>query len=148
VHDNLLLAALRTLFPRGWYRPSQALRLVQSLVEQLRVATPSTTRLVKFLSGGNQQKIVVGKWLGAKSRCFIFDEPTRGIDVGAKVEIFRLIEGLVAQGAAVLMISSELSEIVAVCDRAYVMRDKSVVGELQRGDITEENILRLAMHHG
>ena len=105
-------------------------------------------RLTKFLSGGNQQKVVVGKWLAAGSRFFIFDEPTRGIDVGAKAEIFGLIEDLVAGGAAALMISSELPEIVAVCDRAYVMRDKAIVGELARGELTEENILRLAMHHG
>ena len=85
--------------------------------------------------------------MNAGSRLFIFDEPTRGIDVGAKVEIFKLIDDLVAQGAAVLMISSELPEIVSVCDRAYVMRDKTIVGELVRKDLTEENILKLAMHH-
>ena len=90
---------------------------------------------------------VIGKWLAAGSRLFIFDEPTRGIDVGAKAEIFNLIEQLVADGAAVLLISSELPEIVALCDRAYVMRDKTIVAELPRADLTEENILRLAMHH-
>ena len=91
--------------------------------------------------------VVVGKWLVAGSRCFIFDEPTRGIDVGAKAEIFALIGELVAQGAAVLMVSSELAEIVKVCDRAYVMREGRVAGELGRQALTEENILRLAMHH-
>ena len=106
-----------------------------------------TRRLVRFLSGGNQQKVVIGKWLDAGSRFFIFDEPTRGIDIGAKSEIYKLMEDLVAGGAAVLLISSELPEIVSVCDRAYVMRDKAVVGELGRGELTEENILRLAMHH-
>jgi ribose transport system ATP-binding protein len=99
------------------------------------------------LSGGNQQKVVIAKWLNAGSRFFVFDEPTRGIDVGAKAEIYALIEDLVAQGAAVLLISSELPELVAVCDRAYVMRNKSIVGELPRQDLTEENILRLAMRH-
>jgi ribose transport system ATP-binding protein len=148
VQDNLLAAALAALFPRRWYRPHQAARVAAELIGRLRVATPSMQRLAKFLSGGNQQKVVVGKWLAAGSRFFIFDEPTRGIDVGAKAEIFGLIEDLVAGGAAALMISSELPEIVAVCDRAYVMRDKAIVGELARGDLTEENILRLAMHHG
>ena len=76
-----------------------------------------------FLSGGNQQKVVIGKWLTIGARLFIIDEPTRGIDVGAKAEIFALIDGLVEEGAAVLMISSEQSEIVHVCDRAYVMRE-------------------------
>jgi ribose transport system ATP-binding protein len=89
----------------------------------------------------------VGKWLTAGSRFFIFDEPTRGIDVGAKAELYGVIDRLVADGAAVLMISSELPEVVAVCDRAYVMRDKAIVGELKRPELTEENILRMAMHH-
>ncbi len=85
-----------------------------------------------MLSGGNQQKVVIGKWLAAGARLFIFDEPTRGIDVGAKAEIFDVIAELVAAGAAVLMISSEQSEIVNVCDRAYVMRDGRIAGELGR----------------
>jgi ribose transport system ATP-binding protein len=148
VQDNLLMAGLRSLFPRGWYRPGTAARRAAELVARLRIVTPSPRQLTKFLSGGNQQKVVVGKWLNAGSRFFIFDEPTRGIDVGAKAEIYGLIDGLVAEGAAVLMISSELPELVSVCDRAYVMRDKTIVGELGRRDLTEENILRLAMHRG
>jgi ribose transport system ATP-binding protein len=148
VHDNLLMAGLRRLFPARWYQPGKARHVVARLIEQLRIAPPSPWRLTKVLSGGNQQKVVVGKWLAAGSRFFIFDEPTRGIDVGAKAEIYGLIEELVADGAAVLMINSELPELVAVCDRAYVMRDKTIVGELTRRELTEENILRLAMHNG
>jgi len=147
VQDNLLVAGLRRLFPRRWYVPAQALRRASDLVDQLGIATPSPRRLARFLSGGNQQKIVIGKWLNAGSRFFIFDEPTRGIDVGAKSEIYRVMEDLVAGGAAVLLITSELPEIVSVCDRAYVMRDKTVIGELRKAELTEENILRLAMHH-
>jgi len=147
VQENLLAAGLRRLFPSRWYRAGRAARVVAELIGRLRVATPSPRRLTKFLSGGNQQKVVIGKWLNAGSRFFIFDEPTRGIDVGAKAEVYQLIERLVGQGAAALMISSELPEIVAVCDRAYVMRDKTIVGELGRKELTEENILRLAMHH-
>jgi ribose transport system ATP-binding protein len=147
VQDNLLAAALRRLFPAGWYQPRLASRAVSELIARLRIATPSPRRLTRYLSGGNQQKVVIGKWFMAKSRFFIFDEPTRGIDVGGKAEIYRLMEQLVDDGGAILMISSELPEIVAVCDRAYVMRDKTIVGELGRGDLTEENILRLAMHH-
>jgi ribose transport system ATP-binding protein len=148
VHDNLLVAGLRRIFPNRIYRNQKAVRVVADLVSRLRIVTPSPQRLARFLSGGNQQKIVIGKWLNAGSRFFIFDEPTRGIDVGAKAEIFSLLDSIVAQGAAVLMVSSELPEIVAVCDRAYVMRDHTIVGELQRSELTEENILRLAMHHG
>jgi len=147
VQDNLLVAGLPVLFPSRWYRPARAARAAGDLIARLRVSTPSARRLVKFLSGGNQQKVVIGKWIAAGSRVLIFDEPTRGIDVGAKAELFALMETLVRDGAAVLMISSELPEIVAVCDRAYVMRDKTIVGELPRRDLSEENILRLAMHH-
>jgi ribose transport system ATP-binding protein len=148
VQDNLLVAGLRVLFPGRWYRPARAARAAADLIVRLRIMTPSSRRLVKFLSGGNQQKVVIGKWLNAGSRLFVFDEPTRGIDVGAKAELFHLMEGLVGGGAAVLMISSELPEIVAVCDRAYVMRDKTMAGELSRENLSEESILRLAMHHG
>ncbi len=148
VQDNLLVAGLGPLFPDRWYRFRKAAQVVAGLIDQLRVVTPSPGRLVKFLSGGNQQKVVIGKWLNASTRLYIFDEPARGIDVGAKAEIFGLIETLVAKGAAVLMISSELPEIVSLCDRAYVMRDKRIVGELRHSDLTEENILKLAMHHG
>ena len=146
VQDNLLVAGLRVLFPNHWYRPARAARAASDLTARLRVSTPSPRRLVKYLSGGNQQKVVIGKWVNAGSRLFIFDEPTRGIDVGSKAELFQLMETLVHEGAAVLMISSELPEIVAVCDRAYVMRDRTIAGELSRADLSEENILRLAMH--
>lgn len=147
VHDNLIVAGLPRAFPNRWYRFQKAFRIVADLVTKLRIATPSPQRLARFLSGGNQQKIVIGKWLNAGARFFIFDEPTRGIDVGAKAEIFSLLDGIVAQGAAVLLISSELPEIVSVCDRAYVMRDKTIAGELSRGELTKENILKLAMQH-
>jgi ribose transport system ATP-binding protein len=127
--------------------PQKAREESGRLVRQLRVATPSTKQPVGLLSGGNQQKVVIGKWLAAGAKVFIFDEPTKGIDVGAKAEIFALIDGLVAKGAAVLMISSEQVEIVHVCDRAYVMRDGRIVGELSRQELSEENIVRLGMHH-
>jgi ribose transport system ATP-binding protein len=98
-----------------------------------------------LLSGGNQQKIVIGKWLTTDSKIYIFDEPTRGIDIGAKAEIFALIYKLVEEGAAVLMISSELSEIVNVCDKAYVMREGRISGILEKSELTEENVLTLGM---
>ena len=147
VEDNILVAGLRKLFPSRWYFFRAAATVASDIVARLKIATPSIARATRYLSGGNQQKVVIGKWFTAGSRFFIFDEPTRGIDVGAKAEIYGVIERLVSDGAAVLMISSELPEIVAVCDRAYVMRDKRIVGELGRRDLTEANILRLAMHH-
>jgi ribose transport system ATP-binding protein len=147
VEDNVLIAGLRTWFPSGWYCARAAATIARDVVSRLRIATPSLVRPARSLSGGNQQKVVIGKWLAAGSKFFIFDEPTRGIDVGAKAEIYGIINRLVADGGAVLMISSELPEVVAVCDRAYVMRDKRIVGELQRHELNEPNILRLAMHH-
>jgi ribose transport system ATP-binding protein len=140
------LASLKRIFPRGWFSPATGATVANERIRQLRIATPSARQLVQFLSGGNQQKVVVAKWLNAEAKLFIFDEPTLGIDVGAKEEIFALIDQLVKRGAAVLMISSELSEVVKVCDRAYVMRDRRIVGELARHELTEDSILRLAMH--
>jgi ribose transport system ATP-binding protein len=148
VHDNLLAAGLHQIFPKRWYRFARASSAVEDVIRRLRIVTPSSRRPARFLSGGNQQKVVVGKWLNAGTRFFIFDEPTRGIDVGAKAEIYRLMEELVSAGAAVLMISSELPELVAVCDRAYVLRNKQIIGELTRQELTEENILNMAMQHG
>ena len=147
VADNLAVAGLPKLFPNGLFSPRRAQRSAEEVIKRLRIATPSPNQSVALLSGGNQQKVVIGKWLAAGTRLFIFDEPTRGIDVGAKSEIFALIDQLVADGAAVLMISSEQAEIVHVCDRAYVMRGKRIVGELSRSELSEENIVRMGMHH-
>jgi ribose transport system ATP-binding protein len=146
--DNLLSASLWKVFPRGWYRAAKARAAARELIARLRIAPANPEAQARILSGGNQQKIVIGKWLAAGCRLFIFDEPTRGIDIGAKAEIFALIEDLVMRGAAVLLISSELAEIVHVCDRAYVMRDGRISGELTRPRLSEEAILRLAMHEG
>ncbi|MCS6766306.1 MAG: sugar ABC transporter ATP-binding protein [Candidatus Protistobacter heckmanni] len=147
VEDNLLISGLTRLFPSRVVKAGRGRARVLELIERLRIATPGPEQLAQNLSGGNQQKIVIGKWLAAGSRLFIFDEPTRGIDIGAKSEIFALIGELVKQGAAVLMISSELSEVVNICDRAYVMKERRIAGELGRAELSEENILRLAMHH-
>lgn len=147
VRDNSVLASLPRLFHSGLFSANRAASVTRDLIQRLRIATPGPDQRVGVLSGGNQQKVVIGKWLSAESRLFIFDEPTRGIDVGAKAEIFALIDSLVKKGAAVLMISSELSEIVSVCDRTYVMREGRVAGELGRNAMTEESILTLGMHH-
>ncbi len=146
VADNLVVAGLPRLFRGGVFRPRAARAVARDMVARLGIATHSVRRAAGTLSGGNQQKVVIGKWLAARARLFIFDEPTRGIDVGAKAQIFALIDGLVRAGAGVLMISSEQSEIVHVCDRAYVMRGRRIVGELARAQLTEANIVRLGMH--
>ncbi len=146
VRDNIVLAGLEKMFPNRLFSPSRATSAARAVIDRLRIATPSPHRAVSTLSGGNQQKVVIGKWLNAGAKLFIFDEPTRGIDVGAKAEIFSVLESLVQEGAGVLMISSEQIEIVHVCDRAYVMRGGRIAGELPRSELTEANIVRLGMH--
>lgn len=146
VGDNIVLAGLRKMFPSGVFVPRRAIKAARSVIDKLRIATPTPRRPVATLSGGNQQKVVIGKWLNADAKFFIFDEPTRGIDVGAKSEIFHLLDGLVHNGAAVLMISSEQIEIVHICDRAYVMRSGRIAGELAHHELTEANIVRLGIH--
>jgi ribose transport system ATP-binding protein len=147
VHMNLLMCSLPKLSWRGLIAVRRARQVVQDLITTLGIATSSPRKIASQLSGGNQQKIVIGKWLAAGARLFILDEPTRGIDVGAKEEVFRLIDALVKKGASVLLISSELHEIVRVCDRAYVMREGRVAGHLGRQTLSEQAILSLAMHH-
>ena len=99
---------------------------------------------MQFLSGGNQQKIVIGKWLALQPRVLLLDEPTRGIDVGAKQEIYKLIEQLADDGVAVLFVSSEMEEILRLSDRALVMHEGRITGELPRAELSEEAVMTLA----
>ena len=148
LRHNVVMASLQRHFPRGWVSPSREKQLARKYVDELQMATPSVDRLVKYLSGGTQQKVVIAKWLATQSKLFIFDEPTRGIDVGAKSEIHQLMDALVHQGAAVLMISSELPEVLNMSDRIYVMRDGTIVKEFSAGEASQEEILRHAMAGG
>ena len=112
----------------------------------LRVKTPDLFELVRNLSGGNQQKVLVGRWLLTSPRILILDEPTRGIDVGAKADIHRLISNLAADGAAVVMISSEMPEILGMSDRVMVMREGRTAGILDRREANQVDLMRLAAH--
>jgi ribose transport system ATP-binding protein len=112
-------------------------------VQKIGIKTPSIRQLVKNLSGGNQQKVVVAKWLIRNSDIMIFDEPTRGIDVGAKQEIYKLMNTLVSEGKSIIMISSELPELLRMSDRLIVMREGCVTGELYISDVTQEKIMAL-----
>jgi ribose transport system ATP-binding protein len=147
IRENTVAASLSKLFPL-WFSPRKADRFTAELMKKLGIAATSSRQITRVLSGGNQQKVVISKWLLAGSKLLIFDEPTRGIDVGAKAEIFAVIDTLVDQGAAVLMISSELAEVVALCDRAYVMREGRIAGELSHQDLSESAILSLSMDNG
>jgi ABC-type sugar transport system ATPase subunit len=112
---------------------------------ELNIRTPSINRPVQFLSGGNQQNVVFSKWLCADSKLYVFDEPTRGIDVGTKTDIYTIINRLVSEGNAVIVISSELPEILGICDRIVVMHDGKISGELTKEEATQEKIMYYAI---
>ncbi len=145
VHENVVMASLRQLFPRSIVDRAKERNVVDKFIKDLRIATPSQQRLVQFLSGGTQQKVVMAKWLATQSKVFIFDEPTRGIDVGAKAEIHEFMDQLVAEGAAVLMVSSDLPEIMGMSDRIYVMHEGSVAGEFSQEQAKAEVVVACAM---
>ena len=117
-------------------------------VAALRVKTPSIDQTVKLLSGGNQQKVVITKWLVRNCDILIFDEPTRGIDVGAKEEIYTLLRELASEGKSIIMISSELPEVLRVANRIIVMANGQITGTLANEDATQEKIMYLATHSG
>src|SRR3989338_2806893 len=145
VRDNMSLPNLLQFSRAGFINKRKELDAVGHMITSLMVKTPSERQLVKNLSGGNQQKVVLAKWLLRGQRVFIFDEPTRGIDVGAKVEIYQLINNLVKEGAAIVVISSEFEEILELSDRIMVMHAGRVVGELSKAEATADKILFLAM---
>jgi len=147
VLENLAIAALNRDFVRfGFVRGPAVTQACADMSRRLRVKTPSLREPIAYLSGGNQQKVLIGRWLLTGPRILILDEPTRGIDVGAKAEIHQLIAQLAAQGAAVLMVSSELPEILAVSHRIMVMQEGAVTGVLERAHADQEKIMALAAH--
>jgi ribose transport system ATP-binding protein len=141
---NITHASLDQLFPSGIVDEKRERSIAMDYREKLRIATPDVTRDVVALSGGNQQKVILAKWLCTQSRFLILDEPTRGIDVGAKEEIHNLVNDLANQGVGILMISSDLPEIMLMSDRIYVMKDGSVVKELDGYNTTQEEVIAYA----
>ncbi len=145
VGDNISLAApAATGAPPGLIPPRNRYQTARRFIDALRIKTPSARQKVMFLSGGNQQKVVLAKWMLTKARIFIFDEPTRGIDVGAKVEVYRLMNELLTGGAAIVMISSELPEVLGMSDRILVMREGEIVARFDSGEATQESIMSYA----
>ena len=128
----------------GLIDDNQLIYKVNQYVKELNIKTPSIEQKVKNLSGGNQQKVVLSKWLMTAPKLLILDEPTRGIDVGAKVEIYHIMNQLVAQGVGVIMISSELPEVLGMSDRILVMREGEMVKELERKEATQEKVMYYA----
>jgi ABC-type sugar transport system ATPase subunit len=144
LRENMALAILDRLSRFGIVRLGAERALARRMVEALRVRTPSIEQKVLNLSGGNQQKVVIAKWLALRPKILIMDEPTRGIDIGAKAEVHGLMHQLAADGVAILMISSELPEILGMSDRVLVMRQGRIAGELARSEATQEAIMALA----
>jgi len=145
IRENVSVAMLTALAHRGFIDRKSEGELAKHTVGQLNVRATSIEQVVNKLSGGNQQKIVVGKWLARHPKVLIMDEPTRGVDVGAKAEIHRLISELAQQGLAILMISSELPEILGMSDRVLVMREGHIVAEYPRAEATQEVIVDAMM---
>jgi len=144
---NTVLASLSTYAGAiGWMRDGKAKNQTKQYVQQLRVKTPSVNQIVKLLSGGNQQKVVIARWLMRDCDVLIFDEPTRGIDVGAKEEIYRLMQQLAASGKSIIVISSELPEILRVANRIAVFANGRIMGTLRNEEATQEKIMQLAAH--
>jgi ABC-type sugar transport system ATPase subunit len=144
VRENETLASLARVARFGFLSLRRERAVAADLAHELGVRTPSIEQAVENLSGGNQQKVVIAKWLATSPRILILDEPTRGIDVGAKAEVHALMSRLVEQGVSILMISSELPEILGMSDRILVMRQGRITGEFTREQASQEAILACA----
>ena len=144
VRENTSLARLRQDQKVGMIDFRGEAKLAEKTIKKMNVKTPHAEQIVQYLSGGNQQKVVLGKWLAMNPRLLLLDEPTRGIDIGSKQEIYRLMEELAASGVAVLFVSSEMEEVLGMADRALIMHEGAITGELSRDQLSEEAIMQLA----
>ena len=146
VHENMIHSSLNKLFKKyEIIRNKRVFSLISNYIDDLKIKTPHAEQQVQFLSGGNQQKVVLAKWLINNSEIYIFDEPTRGIDVGAKHEFHKIMDNLVNDGAAVIMVSSEMPEVVGMSDRILVMKEGRIAGEYSREEATQDKILEVAL---
>ena len=136
---------MNTIAKGGIIDKKKEKELSQSAIEKYRIKTHSADKVVMELSGGNQQKVILGRWLLADLKVLILDEPTKGIDVGAKAEIYQMVCDLAKAGLGIIFISSELPEVLNVCDKVIVMKEGSITGRLGKNELSEELILRLAM---
>jgi rhamnose transport system ATP-binding protein len=141
IAENVTLPIIPRLFPRLFVRTSRERDLAAGYAERLRIRANSVRDLVESLSGGNQQKVVIAKWLATNPRVLILDEPTRGVDIGAKVEVHRIISDLAASGLGIVLISSELPEVLAMSDRILVLHEGRVAAEIPRAEATEERVM-------
>ena len=142
--DNTIMAKIEKAMSHGLYSAKKASEICKYYIDSLYIKTPSQKKKAKLLSGGNQQKVVLSKWLNCDSDILILDEPTRGIDVNAKREIYQMIVDLVEAGKSVVLISSELPEIIGLCNRVYVMYEGEITGMLYQNELTQEKIMYYA----
>jgi ribose transport system ATP-binding protein len=145
VKENISLAVLPGIETAGILSNSRELRLAEKYIGELKIKTSSASQAAKNLSGGNQQKIVLAKWLATKPKVLMLDEPTRGIDINAKNEIYKLIMQLAEEGLGIIVVSSELPEVLAISDRILVMAEGYMTAEFRVEDATEDNILKAAI---
>lgn len=141
IAENITLPTFAQWSPLGFLRRRKDRKIAYEIAQKVDIRMSSITQRVRYLSGGNQQKVVVAKWLVKKSKLFLMDEPTAGIDVGAKAEIYKLVSNLVSEGAAVIFISSEILEVINISDRILVMRSGTVIKQFDRSEASEEKIL-------
>jgi len=144
IRSNTSMAVLERLSKFFTIDKKEEKRLANEYKESIRIKTPSIEQKIKNLSGGNQQKVIIARWLASEPELVIFDEPTRGIDVGAKSEIYTLVNSLVEDGKSVLMISSEMEEVMGMSDRIVVLSDGKISGSLDRKDFNQERIMNFA----
>ncbi|MEW9553035.1 multiple monosaccharide ABC transporter ATP-binding protein [Nonomuraea sp. NPDC050783] len=143
IKRNISAAGLKSLAKRGWVNENEEVRVAEGFHKSMNIKAPSVNSVVGQLSGGNQQKVVLSKWIMTEPDVLILDEPTRGIDVGAKYEIYTIINRLADQGKAVLVISSELPELLGLCDRIYTLSEGRITGEVPRREATQESLMHL-----
>ncbi len=144
IRENVTIADLSEVSRLSVISQRQEISLVQQLVPRLRLKYHSTEQTISSLSGGNQQKVLLSRWLATKAKVLLLDEPTKGVDVGAKADIYTIIGDLAAHGLGIVVVSSYLPELLGICDRVVVLHDLGVTGELPIEDATEEGVLRLA----
>jgi ribose transport system ATP-binding protein len=142
---NMALPSMRNFTLGGLLRKEKLNRVAHEVMSELKLRPLDIEKTIGTLSGGNQQKVIIGRWVAADAQVFLFDEPTRGIDIGAKSEIYNLIEKLAQAGKAIVVVSSEMTEIMRISDRVLVMREGKITKELSGSAINEENIARFAI---
>jgi ABC-type sugar transport system ATPase subunit len=144
IMENIMMAGLGKYFKKGILKRNTEVSVADKFIKSLSIHPPDIKKRVQYLSGGNQQKVIMARWLAMEPKILILDEPTRGVDVGSKTEIHTLIDKLATEGNAILMISSELPEVLGMSDRIYVMRDGAIAGEFDR-NADSEQLIRCAM---